>query len=134
MDYFNCKVRLGGSLHNEVRKTAISAPEVIVLRHIHGGESVFDFEPVDLKRSEVLTQEEIRENMCREYGDDRIAALFGESYMPLPETAPGTIPRAVRAARRRGDTGAAEPDVPKSPEAPAMPGIPGVAEAINALA
>ena len=37
MQLYDCKVRLGGNLYNEVFKRGVTAAEVMVLRVIHGG-------------------------------------------------------------------------------------------------
>jgi hypothetical protein len=37
MQLYSAKVRLGGSLYNEVRKDELTAPEILLLRSIHGG-------------------------------------------------------------------------------------------------
>jgi hypothetical protein len=51
MQLYNCKVRLGSngapSLYNEVHKIGVTVPEIIVLRHVHGGASHDDIISVD---------------------------------------------------------------------------------------
>ena len=37
MQLYSAKVRLGGSLYNEVPKDELTAPEILLLRSIHGG-------------------------------------------------------------------------------------------------
>ena len=37
MQLYDCKVRLGGNLYNEVFKRGVTAAEIMVLRVIHGG-------------------------------------------------------------------------------------------------
>jgi hypothetical protein len=37
MQLYSAKVRLSGSLYNEVRKDELTAPEILLLRSIHGG-------------------------------------------------------------------------------------------------
>lgn len=43
MQLYSAKVRLSGSLYNEVPKDELTAPEIMLLRHDHGGkEAVVD--------------------------------------------------------------------------------------------
>lgn len=42
MKLYTCKVRHGGSLHNEVLKNNVTAPEIRLLQHIHGHDAILD--------------------------------------------------------------------------------------------
>lgn len=42
MQLYNCKVRLSGSLYNEVPKDEVTAAEITLLRVIHGNDGVAD--------------------------------------------------------------------------------------------
>jgi hypothetical protein len=46
MRVFSCKVLLSGSRYNEVVKPEVTIPEIYVLRHIHGDDSVIDIKPL----------------------------------------------------------------------------------------
>lgn len=50
MQLHNVTVRLGGSLNNTVPKFRVTAAEVLVLRHIHGDDSVVDVIPTDFDK------------------------------------------------------------------------------------
>lgn len=71
MQLYNCKVRLHGSLYNEVRKEAITAAEIAVLRAIHGQEggidAVTEIEHTGRKNSDI-TDAWLREYLTEEYG------------------------------------------------------------------
>jgi hypothetical protein len=88
MDYYNCKLRLHGLVTNEVLKENVSAPEIIVLRKIHGEDAV-----VDLKFSKEAkvddTEERLRLSERYDSGLKKIDEptsinkLFGEGFTPL---------------------------------------------------
>ena len=40
---YSCRVKLGGKLHNEVRKNGVTAAEAVILKLLHGDESVDQF-------------------------------------------------------------------------------------------
>lgn len=48
MQYYDCRLRLAGSTQNEIHKKAITAPELLILRKLHGDESVLDIKQVDI--------------------------------------------------------------------------------------
>lgn len=99
MDQFDCKVRLAGSVSNEVRKELVTAAQIIVLRQIHGEDSVLDI--VGRKEVERRDDEE-RDRLAKEYGAAKVAELFGPVHNPLPKTVPGLVgvkPRMERAPK-----------------------------------
>lgn len=81
MKFYNCKVRLAGSLHNEVLKTKISAPEVIILREKHGNDAIVDLTEVAKDHLDNLKE---RERLTEEYGLI-VEKLFGGPHMNLPQ-------------------------------------------------
>lgn len=96
MDIFTCKLRLGGSVLNEVPKINVSAPEVLVLRAIHGHDAVVDMRRTGGKHA---NHNEERERLSQVYGADKVLELFGPSHRDLPtkvagyeETSPLTAP------------------------------------------
>lgn len=70
MQLYNCKVRLHGSLYNEVRKEAITAAEIAVLRAIHGQtggiDAVTEIEHIGRKDSSI-TDAYLRDYLSHEY-------------------------------------------------------------------
>lgn len=107
---FDCKVRLAGSLINEVPKKGVTAPEIALLRFLHGGDDmVTDIKalPIDAMvedgvdakgkpKKRPRTEQEERERLqtlygpaLRSYEDVRtIAGIFGAAG-PLPKAVPG---------------------------------------------
>lgn len=45
MQLYDCEVRLGGSLMHTVTKNEVTAPEIMCLRAIHGGDAVVNIRP-----------------------------------------------------------------------------------------
>lgn len=83
MRLYDCHVRLGGKTSNEVPLFAITAAEIIVLRHIHGDDSVVRVEPA----GEIhVNQFELRDLLRVKYerGDHQhgmIVILLGPDHM-----------------------------------------------------
>jgi hypothetical protein len=106
MDQFDCKVRLAGSVGNEVRKELVTAAQIIILRHIHGEDSVLDI----VGRPEVKRGDtEERDRLAKEYGALKVAELFGPVHNPLPKTVPGLVdvkPRMERAPKSKEELAA----------------------------
>ena len=94
MDYYKAKVRLSGSMLNEVWKDRLSAPEVLLLRKIHGSDAVCDLEKVDAKK---VDHQEERQRLYLTYPaainvDAKrhyVEELFGPNHNDLPVTVPG---------------------------------------------
>jgi len=93
MDFYDCKLRLHGLVTNEVLKHNMPAPEILLLRKIHGEDAV-----VDLKYSETkeISDSDERERLARIYDSGlkkieeptSVSKMFGESFMPLLATLP----------------------------------------------
>ena len=81
MQLFKCKVRLGGNVMHEVIKDEVTAPEVIVLRHIHGYDGVLDLQRT---KSDKRPHEGERERLSVVYGDAVVAQMFGPGHNRLP--------------------------------------------------
>lgn len=94
---YSAKIRLGGSVLNEVRKTDMSPAEVIIMRRIHGDDMVVDL--VETQREptpeeKLLEEQGVTERPALEAKYGRILAretpptsfdiLFGPSHMDLP--------------------------------------------------
>lgn len=100
---YSAKVRLGGSVLNEVPKSDLTAPEIEVLRMLHGDDAVVEIkeQAVKAKRS----QAEERQRIYSVYANptalsalqlksklDAIRGLFGHDRMPLPVSIAETAP------------------------------------------
>jgi hypothetical protein len=117
MRLFSCKVRLAGSLNNEVAKIGVTAPEISVLRVIHSPPSeTGSIDPAVV--TEIKAHGEIarsdteeRQRLHELYGaslkkkEQTVAAMFGVG-VPLPKTVPGledeVIPDEPVKRTRRG--------------------------------
>jgi hypothetical protein len=68
MQLYNCKVMLGGSRYNEMRRDGVTIPEIVVLRIIHGGDDAV----VDITAARDAAERLDRETLTRaEPGADR---------------------------------------------------------------
>lgn len=87
MRQFSCKVRLDCKLDNEVDKIGVTAAEIILLRHVQGGDDAV----VNIKEMEPVnrTDEEERERLAMLYDMKHIAYLFGPNHNALPKSIPG---------------------------------------------
>ena len=94
MQLYSAKVRLAGSLLNEVLKEELTAPEVTVLRAIHGPESI-----VDLKAGKQVDRSDSEERARLEQmyapalatikNVQTLTALIGPEGTSLAKTIPG---------------------------------------------
>jgi hypothetical protein len=99
MEIYNCKVLVGGSRSNEVRKEAIPAAEIVLLRHIHGDDSVIDLAHVGTSD---MSDAEVRDLLALTYGPGDVDTtragpailreVFGPPAMPLPRSVEGVEP------------------------------------------
>lgn len=81
MRIYSAKIRLAGSVLNEVRKLRLSAPEVMLLQSLHGSDSVLDIqETSDEKRK----HGDERERLAGIYGAEAVVKIFGPALNPLP--------------------------------------------------
>ena len=93
-DLYSCKLRLGGSVLNEVPKIGVTAPEVEVLRAIHGSDAVLDLKFTGtVDRDFLAERERINDAYAghaanvdgqREKKLALIRNLFGNDRLPLP--------------------------------------------------
>lgn len=104
--FYTGRLRLGGSLLNEVPITGVPAAEIVMLQHLHGADAVVDLR--EAKKNEIVTVpalvlEEIgaskdhgwTNTITREYLRHKFAALtdefdkvsrvFGPASVPVPE-------------------------------------------------
>lgn len=100
-DLYSCKVRIGGSVLNEVPKVGVTAPEVEVLRFIHGSDAVADLKRIgEVKRTdreERARLEGIYASAATSMGDSLVrkkrmfTELFGHVSNALPKTAEAVV-------------------------------------------
>ena len=92
---YSCKLRIGGSVLNEIRKTDATAPEIEVLRRLHGSDSVLEIkETGSVSRSDRAERERIETiyaSPTQSVGDAlarkqrMLSDLFGHARNPLPK-------------------------------------------------
>lgn len=93
--FYSCKVRLQGNVLNEVPKTDVTAPEIEILRALHGSDAVVNIvEAGEAKRSdrdERARLVEIYANPKKTVAESAerkmrmIRDLFGHDRNPLPK-------------------------------------------------
>jgi hypothetical protein len=104
MQLYNCKVRLDGSVANEVRKADATAAEIEILRAIHGDDAVVDIVETRMDRR-AHAEERARLNAIYANPDTNnpevfarkqalVRNLFGHDRMPLPLKLDGRYPPA----------------------------------------
>ena len=119
MQFYQCKVRLMGSLLHEVFKPEVSAPEIMILRALHGSDAV-----VDIVRTRIgaVSNDDERERLLSLYMDPKVhnaeqmkvkngiwQMLFGPITAQLPTKLtdqeypelPGEPPRATDKRSKR---------------------------------
>ena len=95
MRFYSAKVRLAGNPYHEVLKTDLSAPEIIVLRHVHGEDAVLDIRQTGERQVDHIEERKRLEREYTSFTDDDgntrsiVPTLFGALYSPLPLVAPG---------------------------------------------
>lgn len=96
MRLYDCKVLLAGSRDNEVRKTDVTAAEIMILRAFHGEDSIVDIVPKVMDKRAHGAE---RDRLFKEYvgmseGESLggfqkeragvLMGLFGPKHTPLP--------------------------------------------------
>jgi len=131
MQLYSAKIRLGGSLHNEVVKTDLTAPEILMLKAIHNGpdgEGVVDIKPLGKEAFDhefdeddqdhraprkVLRTEKAERKRLEDFypqGKKVMTAIFGVGN-PLPqhiEGVGGAVTPEAPARRRKSEPAPAE--------------------------
>lgn len=103
---YSCKVRLGGTVTNEVRKDDVTAPEILILRSIHGEDAVQDI--VETQQSDRRPHRTERERLYELYANPKmnnadtaakklasIRAVLGPDMTDLPVRIPEDDPALV---------------------------------------
>lgn len=81
MKFYSGKLRLAGSVQNEVPKKDMSAAEVILLRHLHGDDAVvISKHEGDRRRS----SNDERDRLIDLYGEKIVTEIFGPYFRELP--------------------------------------------------
>lgn len=107
MQLYSCKVRLAGSVLNEVRKPEVTVPEIYVLRHLHGEDAVLEIKPLRKEAMDpgpededgnptkpvLRTDRAERQRLAELYDPEGmkglLTTLFGVGGMPLPQVIEG---------------------------------------------
>ena len=127
MQTYSAKIQLGGSLHNEVMREELTAPEILILRRIHGREHV-----VNIVAGKHVAREdhEERDRLAGIYGRalaaikgvGTIETLLGPEGTPLVKAIPGVdilpAPKTGKQANTFGRTPKADPIEPVAPVEP----------------
>jgi hypothetical protein len=87
MKLYSCKVRLHGSVADEVRKSEVTSAEISVLQDVHGDDAVLDVAELPGKAMNTIqnhprygkprTEDDERDRLEQIYGAARIAKVFG---------------------------------------------------------
>jgi len=93
MQYYSAKIRLAGSVSNEVRRDEISAPELMLLKRIHGPDAVLD---VEYGKKGNVDHSEERKRLFEKYPTainaeakrHYVEELFGPAHTDLPAEDP----------------------------------------------
>ncbi len=94
MKLYSCKVRLGGSVVNEVRKDSVLAAEIMLLRGIHGGDAVLEVRLDGEDKS--IKQEDAKARLMRDYVErsPEVARLFNALF-PTVIMGGGDLPTQI---------------------------------------
>lgn len=128
MNFFKAKIRLKGSVQNEVIAAALSVPEILILRKLHGKDAVVNMEPIENQK---VKNADERARLHRKYGRGlasmepplSVDRLFG-TYAPLPKSLDELDPDAIESdddaeeeKKDKKKTGGRPPKTAKSLEA-----------------
>jgi hypothetical protein len=81
MEYANTEIRIGGSLENTVIKE-VSAPEIAVLRAIHGSDALVN---TSKSRTDLDVNARVeRERLAKIYGGEILSKLFPGALGVIP--------------------------------------------------
>lgn len=82
MQVCDCLVLVGGDIGNSVMRYGVTAPEVAILRSIHGNDAVRE---IVIKANEKVDHAGERDRLSLTYKEEVVAGLFGK-FGDLPET------------------------------------------------
>ena len=89
MDLYTCKVRLAGSLQNEVIRENVTAGEIMLLRRLHGQENVLEIKNTgEVDRTSDEEKERLRHTYIKtvEIGNEEV--LFIDQVFPYGRDLP----------------------------------------------
>lgn len=120
MQTYTAKLRLSGSLFNEVHKTDLTAAEATVLRRLHGDDALVDIKP---GKQVDRDDDEERKRLLEIYGkgiarNEKIKSLdviLGVPGVALPSRIPGVDVLAAPKTGRRVKVEATEPETDGEP-------------------
>lgn len=81
MQLANCHVRLAGDMANEIFKARVTPAEVLVLRRLHGNDSVVKLQPLGSDKRQHGNE---LERLKTEYGPKIVSEAFPGAYPQLP--------------------------------------------------
>lgn len=112
MQTYDCKIRLGGAVTNEVRKAGVTAAEIMVLQEIHGADAVSDIVAGKMdKRSHAEERRRLYDTYANPETNNPetvavkvglIRGLFGHDALDLPIKLPASYDVAEKATIKRG--------------------------------
>ena len=90
---YDVKLRLSGSMLNEVRKEGITAPEAMIYQSIHGPDSMAEMKPSGEQWSERRTDRDERARLVAMFETSQskrgfVSRMFGPATMQLPREMP----------------------------------------------
>ena len=115
MQLLSCSIALGGDDHTIVVReydTAITFPELLVLKALHGGENIRNIK--DAGEVERDSDEE-RQRLLALYGGEVMRQVFPVEHQPLPEH-DARMKRGREQDRERAKEAKEETDTAETPE------------------
>ena len=107
MQLYDALCRPAGQLTHEVPKSMLTAPEIFLLRSIHGDDGVVQLKPSKVAESFDAGAERARLKAL--YGDKAFAKVFGSTFG-------STLPTEVPKDWLNGAIHAPEEDLPEEPK------------------
>lgn len=116
MRLYSAKIRLAGQVHNEVVRGDLTAPEIRLLRHIHGADAVLEIKDVG-EWAEYTNDEAERDRLTFLYNTqnapNRVIDVLGHPAIPLEKSVPGIEAKSEpRGERRRASRVLSPEEVP----------------------
>lgn len=99
---YDCLVRLSGSRNNEVFRQGVTAPEIMVLATVHGGDAIANVKPTKLTRKEYKHGDAVERDRLQQIYEGRnpgkrgfIGKVFGPVTIPLPREHEGAAVASI---------------------------------------
>lgn len=121
MQLYTATIRLAGSLYNEVQRDDLTAPEISILKRIHGPDGVVRIAAgKHVDRDDNEERERLRFVYARALSNIKnvgtIEAILGPEGVPLAKTVPGVDSLAAPKTGRRAKIDPVEPEAPADDE------------------